>query len=72
MPYSMWAIPALAQRLMTGLGIRQNVEEAVDWVCRSLREIPVFPGPEFGEPPGPKTMDWGQSSFHRKRIADES
>lgn len=62
MPYSMWAIPALAQRLMTGRGIRQNVDQGVDWVCRSL-EIPVFLGLELGEPPGPQTMDWIKALF---------
>ncbi|MDQ3175557.1 MAG: sel1 repeat family protein [Acidobacteriota bacterium] len=62
MPYSMWAVPDLAQRLMTGHGLRQDVNEAVDWLCRSL-EIPAFPGP-VGALPGQRVMEWIDSLFN--------
>lgn len=53
MSYSLWAIPVLAERLMTGQGLRQNVDEAVDWLCRCF---------DRGIQPS-KTIEWISALF---------
>ena len=76
MAYSMFDIADLAERLITGRTLPQNIDEGVDWLCKAL-EIGVFPGPEPPlSPPGSTVMNWITALFvgdklpHRPDIAE--